>query len=120
ESAMCGCKELRERCCWCGGVAVLRTAVWRELRWPRLAAGASMLRCGSNAAIGGLAFGWHPFDFSSRLRASRHFGQILRSADIKADSCDGRGVFRAETLERPMFSGVRGENLARSRSSPTA
>jgi len=58
----------------------------------------------------------HPFDFSSRLRASLHCGQVLRSADIKADSCDGRGDFRGESFEGPMFSGVRGGNLARCRS----
>ena len=41
------------------------------------------------AAIGGSGVaGLHPFDFSSRPRASRHCGQVLRSADIKADGCD--------------------------------
>ena len=33
------------------------------------------------------------------------------SPKLAAD-CDGRGVFRAETLGWPMFSGVRGGNLA--------
>ncbi len=35
------------------------------------------------AAIGGSGVaGLHPFDFSSRPRASRSYGQVLRSIDI--------------------------------------
>jgi hypothetical protein len=64
REAGCGAK-LVLRCGWCGELLVLRSVA--------------------------LAFGWHPFRFSSGLRASRSYGQVLRSADIKADSCDGRG-----------------------------
>ena len=72
-------------------------------------------------AIGGSGFaGWHPFDFSSRLRADRFYGQVLRSIDMKADGGDGRGDLRAESFERPVFSGDRGGNLARCRSSAVA
>jgi hypothetical protein len=54
-----------------------------------------VLRSGENsgccaAAIGGSGGrGLHPSRFSSELRAGRHFGQVLRSPDIKANSCDG-------------------------------
>ncbi|MGP8242066.1 MAG: hypothetical protein ACLQQB_09935, partial [Solirubrobacteraceae bacterium] len=95
--------------------SALRTAVWRELRWPRLAAGASVLLVDRRV----VASGWHPFDFQIktlrevRLRASRSYGQVLRSADIKAEGCDGTVDFRGESFERPMFSGVRGVNVAR-------
>ncbi len=57
---------------------MLRTAVWRELRWPRLAAGASVLLVDRRV----VASGWHPFDFQIktlrevRLRASRSYGQV--------------------------------------------
>jgi hypothetical protein len=68
---------------------VLRNGV-KLVRLVRRTAGASVLRRSV-----GLAFGWHPFDFQIktlrevRLRASRHCGQVLRSADIKADGGDG-------------------------------
>ncbi len=99
----------------------------------------TILRCGGKAggagtavaAVGGRHFGvaaiggsgvagLHPFDFSSRLRASRRCGQVLRSADIKAHGGDGRGDLRGGSFGRPVFAGVRGENLARSRSWPAA
>ena len=68
-------------------------------------------------AIGGSGFaGWHPFDFSSRLRADRFYGQVLRSIDMKADGGDGPGDLRAESFERPVFSEDRDGNLARCRS----
>jgi hypothetical protein len=42
---------------------------------------------------------------------------VLGSTDrIKADGGDGRGDLRAESFERPVFSGDRGGNLARCRS----
>ena len=101
-------------------VKVLRNGVklvLRELRWPRLTAGTSMLLW----SIGGSGVaGLHPFDFSSRLRASRRCGQVLRSADIKAHGGDGRGDLRGGSFGRPVFAGVRGENLARTRSWPAA
>ncbi len=60
-------------------VKVLRNGVklvLRELRWPRLTAGTSMLLW----SIGGAGVaGLHPFRFSSGLRASRSCGQ--RSCD---------------------------------------
>jgi hypothetical protein len=49
--------------------------------------------------------------FSRQLR-----GFWGSTADSKADGGDGRGDFRGESFERPVFSGVRGENLARERS----
>ena len=72
-------------------------------------------------SIGGSGVaGLHPFDFRSRPRASRRCGQVLRSADIKAHGGDGRGDLRGGSFGRPVFAGVRGENLARSRSWPAA
>jgi hypothetical protein len=53
--------------------------------------------------------------FSRQLR-----GFWGSTADSKADGGDGRGDFRGESFERPVFSGVRGENLARERSWPAA
>jgi hypothetical protein len=41
---------------------------------------------------------------------------VLRSADIKADGCDGGGDFGARILVRPVFPGDRGANVARKRS----
>jgi hypothetical protein len=61
----------------------------------------------------------HPFDFSSRLRASR-CGQVLRSADIKAEGCDGTVDLGGESFGSPVFSAVLGKNLARDRSWPAA
>jgi hypothetical protein len=46
---------------------------------------------------------------------------VLRSTDdIKADGGDGRGDLRGGSFGRPVFAGVRGEKLARSRSWPAA
>jgi hypothetical protein len=46
---------------------------------------------------------------------------VLRSTDdIKADGGDGRGDLRGGSFGRPVFAGVRGENLARTRSWPAA
>ena len=107
-------------------VKVLRNGVKlvvRELRWPRLTAGTSMLLW----SIGGPGVaGLHPFDFSSRPRASRRCGQVLRSADIKADSCDvfhRRGGASEATANKhgasalkpgviPLMGGGRAERLA--------
>jgi len=117
-------KELRERCCWCG--AKLSAAEKLDAAERRKA----VLRCGGTADAAGLRccgdrWAWissltqHPFDFQIktlrevRLRASRSYGQVLRSADMEADSCDGTGDLRGESFERPMFSGVRGVNVAR-------
>ena len=41
---------------------------------------------------------------------------VLRSADIKADGCDGGGDFGPRILVRPVFPGDRGANVARKRS----
>jgi hypothetical protein len=73
---------------------VLRNGV-KLVRLVRRTAGAAVLR--RSVA---LAFGWHPSRFSRGLRASRFYGQVLRSADIKADGCD---VF----CRRPTYSGAK-------------
>jgi hypothetical protein len=64
----------------------------------------------------GLASGWHPFDFSSRPRARRHYGQVLRFADIKADGGNETVDLEPKVFDRPMFSGVGAENVAHKRS----
>ena len=92
------------------------TAMWQKLRCGKNCGG-RVIRAAPASAIGGSGVaGLHPFDFSSRLRASRRCGQVLRSADIKAHGGDGRGDLRGGSFGRPVFAGVRGENLARSRS----
>jgi hypothetical protein len=74
-----------------------------ELRWPRLAAGTSVLRWPVRV----------PFlsAFSRQLR-----GCWGSTDDSKADGGDGLGDFRGESFERPVFAGARGENVARCRS----
>ena len=69
-----------------------------------------------------VAFGLHPSRFSSGLRASLQLRPaVLRSTDdIKAHGGDGRGDLRGGSFGRRVFAGVRGENLARSRSWPAA
>jgi hypothetical protein len=93
-----GCSDLREigdlPLCGCQR-AVRRKAGRRRKSWTP--AESRMLRCGVKrmllmmrhfdaagaAAIGGSGVaGLHPFDFSSRPRASRSYGQVLRSIDI--------------------------------------
>src|SRR5271155_5438483 len=87
------------------GVAKSGTSVWRKaaLRcFERRCGGVAKSWCCGKAGIAelrmllvlrrrsvGLASGWHPFRFSSGLRAGRSYGQFLRSADIKADGGDG-------------------------------
>ena len=120
--AICGCQKLR-----CGVKRVLLKS-WScdaAERHEAGATGTSVAAVGGRhfgvAAIGGSGVaGLHPFDFSSRPRASRRCGQVLRSADIKAHGGDGRGDLRGGSFGRPVFAGVRGENLARSRSWPAA
>jgi hypothetical protein len=68
-------------CRYCG-IAVWR--MWRMVRCGHL----RVLRNGLKRILlvlrrsVALAFGLHPFDFSSRPRASRSYGQVLRSIDI--------------------------------------
>ena len=92
---------------WAGRVAEWRYAVvkercgaqrvLRELRWPRLAAGTSMLRTAAAAIAGSGVAGSHPCPFSSGPRASRYCGQRScdqLSAKVAAD-CDNVQCRRA-------------------------
>jgi hypothetical protein len=59
----------------------------------------------------------HPCRFSSGPRVGLQLRPaVLRSADIKADGCDGGGDFGPRILVRPVFPGDRGANMARKRS----
>jgi hypothetical protein len=109
ESAMCGSQRAT------GAMLLVLRNDLKLVRLVRRTAGAAVLR--RSVA---LAFGWHPFDFSSRLRASRFYGQVLRSADIKAEGCDGTVDLGGESFGSPVFSAVLGKNLARDRSWPEA
>ena len=85
---------------------VLRNGV-KLVRLVRRTAGAAVLR--RSVA---LAFGWHPSRFSRGLRASRFYGQVLRSADIKADGCDASVGGRHILEPKPVNTGRSVRNLA--------
>jgi hypothetical protein len=128
---LCNCQSAVRRCCeklvlrcgWCGELTVRRSAgvaVPRKLRSGETSElgnhAGRISRAASASAIGGSGVWLTSVPLLERPPCKPVLRPVvLRSTDIKAAGCDGSRDFRGERFERPVFAGVRGDNVARDR-----